>query len=369
MMRKFFIWWLMGVGLFSSVQTQAQSTYSGDIIDGVRVIERLDVTDQPQGLSRYYFRVTDNGLGQGFYVPVIVVKGAKPGPKLLLTAGIHGDELNGIGVLHRLATTLKPQALSGSVVMLAGLNAPGLMHSTRGFSPSGVETQDSNLNRLMPGDAASQDPAQAYAGRLWSQLIAGNVDIGLDLHTQSRGTLYPMYIFAETAKARRLAEILRPDVIAMDQGVDGTIENTLNAYGAVAVTVELGGPEVFDQVMISRAVGSILNLMVNQAMYTGLVEVKAQKTFIGNNVFNIRSQKAGFANLKVKIGDIVAEGAPLAQITGPFGDVIETLTAPQAGQVLSVATDPRTLSGSMVARMINWSDTGLCSLDGCPPRP
>jgi uncharacterized protein len=357
----------MGLGLFSSVQ--AKSLYSGDIQGGVRVIERLDVADQPQGLSRYFFRVTDNSLGQGFYVPVMVIKGPKPGPKLLLTAGIHGDELSGIAVLHKLAQTLKPQALNGSVVMLAGLNAPGLMHSTRGFSPSGVELEAANLNRLMPGDAASQDPAEAYAGRLWAQLIMGNVDVGLDLHTQSRGTLYPMYIFAETAKARRIAEILRPDVIAMDQGVDGTIENTLNAHGAVALTVELGGPEVFDQVMINRAVDSVLNLMVNQAMYTGLVEVKAQKTFIGNNVFNIRSQKAGFANLMVKIGDIVAEGAPLAQITGPFGDVIETLTAAQAGQVLSIATDPRTLSGSMVVRMINWSDAGLCTLEGCPPRP
>jgi len=58
---------------------QGQTLLTGDRIDGVPVIEKLDVADQPAGqVSRYYFRVTDQAVGQGWYVPVMVIKGAAP---------------------------------------------------------------------------------------------------------------------------------------------------------------------------------------------------------------------------------------------------------------------------------------------------
>ena len=47
-------------------------------------------------------------------MPVIVIRGARPGHRLLLTAGIHGDELNGIDVLHRMAASVDPATLSGT---------------------------------------------------------------------------------------------------------------------------------------------------------------------------------------------------------------------------------------------------------------
>ncbi|NJS14302.1 MAG: succinylglutamate desuccinylase/aspartoacylase family protein [Sphingopyxis sp.] len=89
----------------------AQTSRTGDQLDGTAVINRLDANDLKVGEThRFWFRAGDTALAQAWFVPVVVVKGAKPGPRLLLTAGIHGDELSGIAVLHRLAREMTPRS-------------------------------------------------------------------------------------------------------------------------------------------------------------------------------------------------------------------------------------------------------------------
>jgi predicted deacylase len=334
-------------------------------MDGVPVISALDVSDLPSAsLSRFYFRATDQATGQGWYVPVLVAKGAKPGKRLLLTAAVHGDELNGIAVIQDLFKDLDPKQLSGVVIGVPGLNQPGLLQAARGFHPSeGAGT--SNLNRKMPGNVNSDDIADVYAGRLWTGLFLGNADLAIDLHTQSRGTLYPMYIFAQTPGAKHMAEVIRPDVIKLDPGVNGAIENMLNAAGMTAVTLELGAPEVFDPVMIGRAITGIKNLMIDQGMVAGQVTKPGPEPYIGNLTTNVSAPRGGYARLKVKLGDKVKSGQVLATISDPFGQVTATVTAPLDGQVLSIATSPLHEIGAMLVRLISWSDDASCKAAGC----
>ncbi|MEN2747765.1 succinylglutamate desuccinylase/aspartoacylase family protein [Sphingomonas sp. T9W2] len=123
----------------------------GDRIGGVPLIEKLDVAALPMGKTQLWLRVDDDDTGQGNYGSIIVVKGAKGGPRLPLTASIHGDELNGIGVIHQLVQGLDPAAMKGTLIALPGLNAPGLRNSTRTFTGS-HNGAGQNLNRLIPRD-------------------------------------------------------------------------------------------------------------------------------------------------------------------------------------------------------------------------
>jgi predicted deacylase len=334
-------------------------------MDGAPVISALDVSDLPSAsLSRFYFRVTDQATGQGWYVPVLVAKGARPGKRLLLTAAVHGDELNGIAVIQDLFKDLDPKQLSGVVIGMPGLNPPGLLQGERVFHPS-IGSGSSNLNRKMPGDIKGSDISDVFAGRLWTGLFIGNADLAVDLHTQSRGTLYPMYVFAQTPGAKHMAQILRPDVIKLDPGVNGAIENMLNAAGMTAVTLELGAPEVFDPVMIGRALSGLKNLMIDQGMVSGQVSMHGPEPYIGNLTTNVSASRGGYARLMVKIGDKVKKGQVLATISDPFGQVTATVTAPLDGQVLSVATSPLHEIGAMLVRLISWSDEAACKEAGC----
>ena len=346
----------------------AATVTTGDRIDGVAVIDRLDVADLPSGqVSRFFFRVEDTAIGQGWYVPVVVVKGAKPGPKFLITAGIHGDELTGIAVIQQLAAETDPKTLSGTLVMVPGLNTPGLMNSTRTLSVGALgQSGSANLNRLMPGDAAADDASDRYAGRLWSQIFTGNADFAIDFHTQSRGTLYPAYVFAQTHDAKLLADLLRPDIINMDPGIDGALENMLDNAGVPAVTYELGGAEVFDRTLTARALKGVRNIMAARGMIAGTPDLSGPAPFIGNSLSNVSAPRGGWAHVMVRIGDDVKAGQTVATLTDPFGQVTATLTAPHDGHVLSVATDPRADVGDMIVRLITLDPKLPCQVNGCP---
>lgn len=348
--------------LMLSTPLGAATERTGDVVDGTPVIDRLDTNDLTAGqLHRFWFRVSDTSIGQGWYVPVIVVKGAKPGPRLLLTAGIHGDEMNGISVIHRLSEKVDPAALAGTLVMIPGLNTPGLLHHTREFTPDSG-TAD-NLNRVMPGDVEATSNGKRYAGRLWSRLMRPNADTAIDLHTQSRGTAYPIYAFAETKRAREMAMLVAPDILKLDPGEKGTVENELNHDGVPSITLELGRPEVFDPVMIVRAMDGIGRVMADLKMIAS-APAATVTPFVANEIKPVRTTRGGYTTLAVTLGQDVDKNQLIATVADPFGRTVETIRAPVAGKINTVATDPTREPGDMVVRIVWWSKDPKCK-DGC----
>jgi len=360
--------WTLGVlaALAMTAPAAAQTGAAGDRLDGVAVIDRLDANALKGGeVHRFWFRAGDTALGQAWFVPVVVVKGAKPGPRLLLTAGIHGDELSGIAVLHRLARDIDPARLSGTLVMVPGLNTPGLNNSTRSFTPRGGTGGD-NMNRVMPGkDTPGSSLADIYAHNLWHRLMRPNADKMIDLHTQSRGTSYNLYVFASSPEARSIAEAIAPDTIRLDPGQRGTVENEMVPDGVPAITLELGAPEVWDDAMIMRSHDGILRVLASMAMLPASAAPRATtKPFVANNQVQVRSPHGGWVQLLVKLNDMVKKDQPVAMTADSFGRIRATLTAPVAGQIVSVSTDPRNDIGDMVVRIGYWDPDPKCAA-GC----
>ncbi len=331
------------------------------------VIDTLDAAALPTGIHRFWFRVTENPLGADYRVPVIVVRGARPGPRLLLTAGIHGDELNGIDVIQQLAGTLDPARISGTITMVPGLNAPGLANGTRNFSPRGGDGGD-NLNRVMPGSiAAGASLADRYAYRLWHYLMRPNAETAVDLHTQSRGTAYTFYVFAETARAREIGRLFAPDVLRLDPGQAGTVENEMNRAGVPAITLEIGYPEIFDAVMNRRAMDGVRRLMAN----LGMIEARdapalprRDTVFVANNQVPVRTSRNGWLRLSVELGARIRAGQTLGTLSDSFGRTIETYISPRDGIVTTIPTNPIREPGDMVMR-IGYNDVDPACVNGC----
>ena len=340
----------------------AQTRYTGDRVDGVPVIDRLDAAALAPGIYRFWFRAGESALGHGWYVPVLVVRGAKPGPKLLLTAAVHGDELNGIDVIHRLVATLDPKSMVGTLTTVPGVNTPGLLQGQREFSS--IAAPGLNLNRIMPGDEAADDAAQRYAGRLWNRIFKPNADTAVDLHTQSRGTAYVLYAFAEAGRPQEIARLMRPDIIKLDPGDKGTVENELNRVGIPSITLELGKPDAFDPEMIARGVAGVRNLMVDLKMIEGAITPPVA-TYEANAISVVRTPRGGIARLLVSLGASVEKGQPVATVSDAFGLNPVTLTAPVAGRVNTIATNPLREPGAMVMRIVYQSDDPGCRAKGC----
>lgn len=346
----------------------AATDYTTDKIDGVAVINRLDITDlEPGKIHRFYFRGASNGIGQHWFIPILVSKGSKPGKTLGIQAGTHGDELNGTNLLHKLFAQLDPKQQSGNVIAVVGANSTGLLNNSRYFQLQGNTSGGVDFNRIWPGDMNS-DSADIQAGLLWSQLWAGNVNYFIDLHTQSTGTEYPLYIFSDfrNKDARIMAELIPADQIKMDPGQKGTVETTFIEHNIPAITLEIGAPKKYQKDLIDRSLVGINNILINYKILNGKIGAtsKTQKTFIGNETIGVPARAGGFTELMTGLNHKVSKGQLLAIQRNGFGDIIERYYAPSDGHVLSIATDPLREPGSMIVRLLIQNPDAECSL-GC----
>ncbi len=354
---------------FTAGSAVAETEFTGDIIDGKPVIAKLDVASLEGGkVHKFFFSPVDNSVGQGWYVPVMVAKGPRSGPGLLLNASIHGDELNGVAVIQRLFEELDPQALRGAVIALPGLNPSGMMLHTRFFFDSSDGGSPINLNRVAPGKPDNGSAGERFIGRLWTQIYEGNVSAAIDMHSQSRGTDYPLYVFADyrNPKIKRLAEMLQPDMIKVDTGLAGTVEDAFNKAGIPAVTFEIGAPKRFEWDHIDHAMRGIRNVMIDMDMMDGEIEDLGIETFVGNYFETVSANAGGFTEILVELKQAVTKGQRVAVQRNAFGEIVAEYHAPFDARVLSVATDPLREPGATVVRFLHWNESEKCR-HGCRP--
>ncbi|MDT0595188.1 succinylglutamate desuccinylase/aspartoacylase family protein [Glaciecola petra] len=341
------------VGVWCSCVHAKDTIYSGDKIQGTQTVYHLNPESLAPGLHRFYLQAGWRNSGMPIYVPVIIIKGTANGPRLTLTAAVHGDELNGIATIHELIKEIDYQALSGIVVAVPGLNQPALNTNTRHYVTSNGSGNKTNLNRIAPGDI-SKGGAQAYMARIWQGLMMEDSDLAVDLHTQTTGTAYTYYAFADVRnkKAEKIAMLMGPDVIKEDEGVNGTLETTFMQKGIPAITLELGEPRRFQADMIYRSVKGIKNVMRAWKMLDGEYENLSSKTYVGKNISNISADIGGIAFLKVGLLDKVEKGQILATLNDPLGREIANYKAPSNGIVVAIATYPLREEGSLLVRLL-----------------
>jgi SAM-dependent methyltransferase len=110
---------LTGIGM-AQAQVSAPATparistvYTGDVINGKKVVSSLNTDDLEPGKKHLlYFQGVQMSTGQYWYVSVIVAKGAKPGKRITLTSGVHGDEMSSV---HTVQTVMGQLNAGGNV--------------------------------------------------------------------------------------------------------------------------------------------------------------------------------------------------------------------------------------------------------------
>ena len=357
---------IIGLTMLGTV-AQATNLYTGDKIQGMPVISTLDVDDLATGHHRLMFEGVETATGQHWYVPIMVAKGAADGKRVLLQAGVHGDEINGVRIVQQAMAQLDPAKMKGSVVAVIGPNRSGIERTARtwAISSNGMEFVD--YNRVHPGKEKG-NPPERQAWLLWNKVYKGNVDIALDYHTQSTGNSYPLFIYADyrNADVKTIAELFPADQIKKDLGEPGSMETAFVEYGIPAITVEVGSPRIYQQDMIERGLQGALNVLIHYGVIDGEIEANAhtQGTYIGNEMSSIRATTGGFAEILVNIGDDVKEGQKVALQRNAFGDVIAEYTANMDGKVLSIGTDVVREHKALLVQILGQNTKESCN-DGC----
>jgi len=176
------------------------------------------------------------------------VRGARPGPTLVVLAGIHGNEPAGLAAARRVLSALErgPEPLAGEIVGLAG-NLRALGREVR-FIDLDLNRQWSGpaLEALRRAGAPADEPAEraeqrelvAALGRVVERARGGLYFV--DLHTSSADGP-PFVTIGDTLRNRRFARGLPlPLILGLEEQIDGALLEFLGERGFVTLGVEGG---------------------------------------------------------------------------------------------------------------------------------
>ncbi len=345
----------------------AATVFTGDTIDGKRVVTNVDLADLPVGKHSFYFRGVQMGTGQYWYVPVVIAKGAQPGKRVLLTAGIHGDEISSMESVRQVMAALDPAAMSGSVIAAYGVSRASIERVQREWPT--VHSMF-NLNRAFPGNPKANNPAGRHADLIWKGLFQPNTDVSIDFHTQMSGSAFADFIYADLRKpeVRTMVSMFPIAQVKNDTGEPGTLETTFVSAGIPSATLELGGPRIYDNKMIALFTEGTLNVLKYYKIVPGPMgrTAKDANTFIADNFSHIRTSVGGFLDMKVGLKDKVVPGQVVAIQRNAFGETVAELKSTVAGEVAVIQEDAMIEPGGRVMTILYNGPDAACPSGPCP---
>src|ERR1700722_6323298 len=293
---------------------------------------------------------SDQTIDLGFTtIPITVIKGAKPGPVLALTAGIHGYEYPPILALQ----SLQVKKLAGTLIIVHIANMPSFLGRTVYFSP----LDGKNLNRVFPGKKDGTESEQ-IAHAITTHVI-DKCDYLLDLHCGDGNESLRPYVYqtvtGDPAFDERIAELVANfgfDHVVIDRArpkdpaASMYCSNTAITRGKPAMTVESGFLGGTDEKSTRAIIAGVENVMRYLKMIDG--KPKKNKTVYLDPAEVLNSPATGILYPHVERDAMVKKGAVLAHITDFFGKKIADVKAPFAGVVLYVVATPPITKGQPV---------------------
>lgn len=283
------------------------------------------------------------------------IHGHQPGPKLLITAGVHGDEFEPMAAIRRLMKEIDPQHLRGKLTLVPVVNESAFQLGRR----AGEDSKD--LARTCPGrEDGSLTEQVAFA---LSQLIR-SADFYIDLHTG--GTTYtvlPLSGYTLHADAnvlavqRRMARVFGLDVVwGTDPNLDGRSLSVARDANVPAIYCEYLGGGRCDPAGIDAYVCGCRNVMIELGLLDGSPDIPRPPLVVedhrpgaGHMQINHPSPCEGFFEPAVVLGQRVRIGDPIGTVSDVLGQRVERIESRYTGIVIVLQTFPTVSAGASVA--------------------
>ena len=317
--------------LFNASTLQAQNQASFSLLE--RSIE-------PGKKQKFPFLIDQRFYADYVNMPVYVAHGRQAGHRLCVTAGIHGDEINGSEIARRAFSKIDPLSLRGTVIMLPMINAAGMRNGER-YMP---DRRD--LNRYFPG---SYDGSIAsIVARATFDLVTTHCDTLIDLHTGSfmRANAPQIRVTNKNPEALTLARNFGSGIIIFGDGPRGSLRREASESGMTAIIYEAAGPHVFDVAAADVGVRGLLNAMRHLEMLPGdSPEIPDSQVYLRTTWERVPLGAGGYFFPEVTLGAKVRAGQQLGYLVSPMDDETTVVSAAQDGIIIGMARPQIVLSG------------------------
>lgn len=299
--------------------------------------------------------------GSQMTIPLILINGSKPGPRLYVGAGIHGDEVNSIALVTRAISQVDPTKLSGSIVCVPVQHPLALQADHRlplsQFLKSPLDQVPADAWTCFPGSETG-NVAQIVAATLFDLIKRCNY--ALDVHTPTRGGRYVPIAILPNPKLDKFPEVERMAhglgsgwIVRGEAGMyvsDGILCVEATKAGVPCFTFEIGEGGRLEEEFVAIGAQCVLNLLKHLEMLEGQ-PVKPAQIHVMRDFLGIRASKGGLLISDGALGQAVKKGDQIGRIINVFGDVIEKVIAPEDGLLVRTTTLGSVSRGERVATL------------------
>jgi len=276
-------------------------------------------------------------------MPVHVVHGRRPGPVLLVTAAIHGDEIIGVEIIRRLLAYKFIDRIRGTLIAIPVVNVYGFVSKSR-YLP---DRRD--LNRSFPG-SESGSMASRLANVLMTEIVPQCTHI-VDLHSGAVNRENLPQIRAKITGEPDIEALARAFgvPVILDSGLlDNSFRAAANDAGKPILVYEAGEALRFNEVAIRAGVKGVLSVMAALDMRLKKKPRRLPSTIISSTSRWVRAPQSGILRALVGTGAKITAGDTLAFINDPMGENHVELIAETDGVVIGKTNLPLVFAGEAV---------------------
>ena len=266
-------------------------------------------------------------------IPVIVSRAMHPGPVVLLTAGLHGDEINGVEILRRIIAQDFHKPLRGTIITIPLVNIYGFLNYTREL-PDGKD-----INRMFPGSMKGS-LASRIAYRLMHDIIPF-IDFGIDFHTggESRANFPQIRCYFGDSFSHNLAKVFHAPFTLNSNYREKSFRKSAFKSGKNIILFEGGESMRLDEFVINEGVNGTLRVLnhFNMSMENPLLNMPS---VIIKKSFWVRARFSGIFQPVIENGTYIRKNEIIGSIKSPFGDFEKFIRAPANSYVICINNFP-----------------------------
>jgi uncharacterized protein len=283
-------------------------------------------------------------------VPVEVVRGRRDGPRLFVSAAVHGDEISGTEIIRRLLRMPVLRRIRGTLLAVPIVNVFGFVAHSRTLP----DRRD--LNRSFPGSPGGS--LAARLAHLFMTEVVANASHGIDLHTGTmhRSNLPQIRASLDDPETERLARAFGAPVILDASLRDGSLRQAVRERGLPILLYEGGEALRFDELAIRAGVRGVLSVMRALGMLPEGRDGqrRAIEPFVARGSSWVRSPQGGILRTSVRLGARVGEGGSLGAVWDPLGTESAEVRAPFDGVVIGKTELPLVNEGDAVFHVASF---------------
>jgi predicted deacylase len=297
---------------------------------------------------------------EGFDIPCHEIGPKAHHPTVALVAGLHGDEINGIFILSRLADFLNsveagkyPElTLRKRVLIIPAVNVLGVNLRTRTWP-----FDKTDINRMFPGSTIGETTQRIAYAVLEATKRA---ELRIDIHTASADfeELPQVRLYGPTAEERTTAQLFGLPAImerSMSPVFTTTLMHSWKVWPGQSLVLRVGQAGTVQLGHCQQVFRSLVTLLGRLGVLEGVQiahEDEEVCCFDKPSAFRVFAEKAGTFVSDCKVGRWVRAGQELGYIYDSInGNVIEKVVSPVPGLLTGIRRHPLLFEGDLIIRV------------------